>query len=284
MSEMVSIIVNCYNGEKYLEKCLASILNQKYKNFEVVLWDNLSTDNSANILEKFKDKRFKYYKSNVHTSLPKARNLALSKAKGRYIAFLDVDDFWEPNKLEIQIKYLKINDADMVFSNFYIINEKRGLKKIYKDKIYSHKIDVDKLFVDYCIGILTVLYDTKKISYVSFNEDYKIINDFDLFVEITSKYKVVGIDLPLANYRIHDKNETKLNFIRYTSELSIWAKRNYKEYKKFANFENLEFLVTYNYFKATLKKSQFLRALLFIKKIFYSYKLRLLYFILNKLK
>ena len=98
-SPLLSIIVNCYNGEEYLKDCLKSILKQSYKNWELIFWDNISTDQSKNILKQFKDKRIKYFKSKKFTSLYEARNLAVSKAKGDYVSFLDTDDLWKRNKL-----------------------------------------------------------------------------------------------------------------------------------------------------------------------------------------
>ena len=100
---LVSIIMNCYNGEKYLTESLKSIQNQNYKNWELIFWDNKSTDRSKIFFKKFKDKRFKYYYANKFTNLYTARNLAIKKAKGKIFTFLDVDDLWMPNKLLKQV-------------------------------------------------------------------------------------------------------------------------------------------------------------------------------------
>ena len=90
MSNLVSIVVNCYNGDKYLKKNLESIQGQKYKNWELIFWDNFSTDKSKEIFKSFEDKRFKYYSAHEHTSLSKARNLAISECKGDFIAFSSI--------------------------------------------------------------------------------------------------------------------------------------------------------------------------------------------------
>ena len=100
---LVSVIVNCFNGEQYLHKALSSILSQTYKNWEIIFWDNQSSDNSKKIFSEFKDKRFKYYFSKEHTSLYKARNEAIKISNGDIIAFLDTDDWWDKNKLELQL-------------------------------------------------------------------------------------------------------------------------------------------------------------------------------------
>ena len=115
----VSIIVNCYNGELFLEKCLLSIIRQTYKNWELIFWDNRSTDNSKSIFEKIKNKKFKYFKAKKFTNLYAARNLALKKAKGEIIMFVDVDDEWLEDKIDQQIKIFKKNKKiNIVSSNF----------------------------------------------------------------------------------------------------------------------------------------------------------------------
>ena len=104
---LVSIIMNCHNGEKYLETSLPSIFEQNYKNWEVIFWDNSSTDNSKAILKKFSDKRIKYFYSKKFNSLYKSRNLAITKAKGKYLCFLDVDDQWKYDKLFKQVSSME---------------------------------------------------------------------------------------------------------------------------------------------------------------------------------
>ena len=103
--KLVSIILNCYNGEKYLKDSLLSIKNQTYKNWELIFWDNRSTDKSASILKSYKDKRIKYYLASSHSKLGAARKKAFSKVSGELVGFLDVDDIWEKEKLEKQVKY-----------------------------------------------------------------------------------------------------------------------------------------------------------------------------------
>ena len=95
----VSIIMNCYNGEQFLAEAVQSVINQTYNNWELIFWDNASNDNSQNIIKNFNDKRIKYFFSKVNEPLGKARNNALKKTQGQFIAFLDCDDLWMPSKL-----------------------------------------------------------------------------------------------------------------------------------------------------------------------------------------
>lgn len=104
---LISVIMNCHNGARYLKQSIKSLLNQKYNNWELIFWDNKSTDSSKKILLSFKDKRIKYFKSKNFLSLYKSRNLAIKKAKGKYVSFLDTDDWWASNKLKDQVSILE---------------------------------------------------------------------------------------------------------------------------------------------------------------------------------
>ena len=96
---LVSILMNCYNGEKYLREALDSILAPTYKNWELIFCDNQSTDKSVEIFKSYADERLKYFYAPTHTLLYEARNYATEKSVGKFIAFLDVDDYKETNKL-----------------------------------------------------------------------------------------------------------------------------------------------------------------------------------------
>ena len=117
----VSIIMNCFNGETYLKESINSILSQTYQNWELIFWDNKSQDKSAEIFKGYEDKRLKYFCATEHTTLYKARNLAIEKARGDYIAFLDTDDLWEYNKLEMQVPLFFNPEIAVVYSNFWLM-------------------------------------------------------------------------------------------------------------------------------------------------------------------
>ena len=127
----ISVIVNCHNGEKYLKECIKSILNQKFKNFEIIFFDNASSDNSKKILENFKDERIKYYSSNIKFPLYKARNEAIKKSSGSLIAFLDVDDWWEEDYLSSKDKFFENSEYDYFYSNTLVYYEKKKIFKKY---------------------------------------------------------------------------------------------------------------------------------------------------------
>ena len=100
---LVSILMNCYNGENYLQEAINSVLDQSYQNWELFFWDNRSTDRSADIFKEYKDLRLKYYLAPEHTDLGCGRAKAFQYLTGEFIAVLDTDDVWLPKKLEKQI-------------------------------------------------------------------------------------------------------------------------------------------------------------------------------------
>ena len=221
---LVSVIVNCYNGEKFVNRCIQSILSQKHKNLEIIFWDNLSTDRTPILVKKFKDKRIKYFKSYKHTKLYEARNLAIRKAKGKFVSFLDIDDTWEKNKLSLQIKKILKTKSDICFSNHWIFEKKL---KIFKNKIYSKNI-FHQILNDYPISILTVIMKREifnKLNYF-FDSKYEIIGDFDLFFRLSKKIKFCTIDKPLATYYIHQNNLSIKKISLEIKEFEKWIKKN----------------------------------------------------------
>ena len=135
-SPLVSIIMNCYNGEKYLFESVNSIINQTHKNWELIFWDNSTNKKCFNIIKKFKDSRIKYYFYKKKLKLYSSRNLALKKCKGEFISFLDQDDTWEKEKLQKQLILFKNKKIGLVYSNFWKFNETSCLKKLASRKTY----------------------------------------------------------------------------------------------------------------------------------------------------
>ena len=230
---LVSVIMNCYDGESYLAEAVKSVLNQTYKNFEVIFWDNQSKDKSAIIYKSFKDKRLKYYYAKKHTSLYDARNLAIKKSKGKLIAFLDADDLWTENKLYLQVQKLKNEKIGLVYSNYYFLNQFTGSQKIaYKKKLPEGML-YEQLQKDYCVGIGTVVM-RKSIFFrqkIFFNKKFNIIGDFYLFTRISQNIFFASIQLPLLIYRIHNKSYSNNNYHMYIKELKFWLKNQKVSYK-----------------------------------------------------
>lgn len=229
---LVSVIINCRNGEKYLKNCITSVINQSYKNWEIIFFDNDSTDNSKKILNLFKDKRIKYFKSTRVLKLYDARNVAISKARGKYITFLDVDDWWIKNKLLEQIKLIKNNhEINFIYTNLYIYNESSKKKYSYfKKKMPSGKI-TQSLLDDYKVGVCTVMMSRKFFNKRKFNKNYNIIGDFDYFINLSLSEKFFCIQKPLMYFRKHQNNYSK-KIYTFSSELDHWSLKNFSKLKK----------------------------------------------------
>jgi len=222
---LVSVIINCFNGEKYLREALDSVVTQTYKNWEIIFWDNQSTDKSAEIYKSYKDSRLKYYYASSHADiLYEARNYALKKTNGDFIAFLDVDDWWLPNKLEKQIPLFDDPDVGLVYGNLWRLFEKKNKKKIYRKKILPTGMILGELLHDYVIGSPTYVIRKKSLDSLGyhFNKDFHIIGDFDLNIRLAAKWKINCVQDPVATVRIHGQNVSLLNKNKEIDELKIW--------------------------------------------------------------
>ena len=203
---LVSVIMNCYNSEIYLKESLKSILNQDYKNWELIFLDNHSTDNSKKIFNSFKDKRFKYFRLNKKYPLGIARHKALSKAKGKYLCFLDTDDVWLPKKISTQVKILAKSDAGFSISNSIFFNEKKQKPFYKKDQNFSKNIFY-KLIKNYFISFDTVMIKKSHLDKLdhTFDKTFNIIHDCDLLIRLSRFSKMEYVPEALSKWRIHKK-------------------------------------------------------------------------------
>lgn len=240
MSPKVSIIMNCYNGEKFLKESLNSILKQSYKNWELIFWDNQSKDKSKKIFQSFRDKRFNYFYSRNHTNLYEARNLALLKAKGEIITFLDVDDIWLEDKLKKQVALFKNKKTNLVYGNYLIKNHYGFIKKknFFFKKLPSGNI-TNKLLLEYCVGLLTIAIRRKSIlkNKKVFNSKLNLISDFDFIINFSLKNKIFPIQEPIAIYRLHSNQQQRNLFYYQAIDFCKWYS-NTANKKKFSNFSN----------------------------------------------
>ena len=244
---LVSIIINCYNGEKFLFEALDSVIKQTYKNWEVIFWDNHSTDQSKKNFFSYNEPRFRYYLADNHTNLYTARNLAIDKSKGEFIAFLDTDDWWEDTKLSKQLDYFKDSEVGLVYGNCWIVDERKRNKKIYiqnKKKLPTGFI-FNQLLKEYVISLPTIIIRKKIIKNEGkiFNGKYHIIGDFDLSLRLSLNWKIECCQSPIAYNRIHGSNESILKYAMQTNELEDWIQetslRSKISYKKKLDFVNL---------------------------------------------
>ncbi len=206
--------MNCFNGEDYIKQSIESIFSQTYENWELIFWDNNSNDKSVEIFKKYHDPRLRFFSSTNHTVLYEARNNAIQKCRGEFLTFLDTDDYWLPNKLQEQIKLFDNEKIGLVYSNYWVVNERLlSKRKIFsKKKLPTGKV-LDELLLNYSVGILTVMLRVKYIKNVKnvFNTTYDLLADYDFVINFSIENEFECIQEPLACYRIHDK-QTSLKF------------------------------------------------------------------------
>ncbi len=249
---LVSVVMNCFNGERYIKESINSVMKQTYQNWELIIFDNFSDDGSKKIIDEYtKDKRIKYFKSKSHLKLYDARNQAVNLSSGKFICFLDTDDIWIKDKIEKQIKYINENKIfDLIYSNYFIKqNNSQKLKIKFKEKLPEGSITTN-LLKDYKVGILTILIKREVFKFLNFNKNYEIIGDFDFVISLSKKKKIGSIQEPLAIYRDHKDNTSKKKIDLYIKEVSSWIKDNEVNLRIFSNLFNLKFYL----FKLKIKK------------------------------
>ena len=235
-SSIVSIIMNCHNGERYLKESLKSVLNQSYRNWELIFFDNASTDKSKYIFNTFADSRFKYFFSKKKINLYKARNLAIKETKGNFIAFIDVDDWWEKKNLSSRKDFFLKEEYAFSYSNCFNFFEKNKKKKLFtKEKLPSGYVFND-LSKNYLVNLSSILIRKSflyRLNYF-FNSRYNVIGDFDLILRLSEKYLAHSINKPLVNIRYHNENFSRLNRDLFYNEYKNWYKKiiKLKNYKK----------------------------------------------------
>lgn len=153
MEPLVSIITPVFNSEKYIGDSIRSVLSQTYTNWEMIIVDDYSSDNTENVIKDFNDPRIFYFRLKKNSGAAKARNYALENAKGNYIAFLDSDDMWKPDKLEKQLSFMISNDIRFSFTSYEIIKSKGIYKTIHVPK----KLNYNQFMKNTIIGTSTVM-------------------------------------------------------------------------------------------------------------------------------
>lgn len=276
---IISVIMNCHNGELFLKEAINSVINQTYENWEIVFYNNFSNDKSENIIKSYKDIRIKYYESNNKLHLYDARNHAIKNAIGDYYAFLDVDDMWIPEKLEMQIE--TFNDPKVGFScgNFFLLNG--SLKKSIVHQIIPEGFVIDKMLTRYFIHMSSLMISKTAFESLEkkFNPNYTIVGDLEMCINLNLKWKLSSIQKPISYYRYHNDNTgRKLNFL-YATEIELL----YLELKEnnlvsllpeFTNFKNKVY-----WFKVVknLHDNEKINALTSLKNLKFKHKLKLLF-------
>ncbi len=239
MQELVSIITPSYNSSKYIEETINSVLHQTHQNWEMIIVDDVSPDNSNQIIEQYiqKDRRIKLIKLEKNSGPAIARNTAIKKAKGRYIAFLDADDLWKSEKLEKQIKLMQENDLAFTYSSYDLIDKDGTNLGTF---ITKEEISYKEMLKTCSVGCLTAIYDTQKLGKLYMPLILKR-QDYGLWLKILKEIKMTqGILEPLATYRIleHSVSSNKFKAAQYQWKI-------YREVEKLNIFASIYYFVHY---------------------------------------
>lgn len=205
----ISIIVPVYNAEKYLKKCLDSLVNQTKKELEFILINDGSTDKSEEIIKTYKDKRIKYFK-NKNQGIGKTRNFGIEKATGKYIMFLDSDDYFSNDACEILYKTAEKEKADLIVFDYYRV-EKENLNEVKIESFNATNIKDDpNLLLKINLGPCNKIYksDLIKNNDIKFEENLKYEDTLFVVKAIYKAKKIIKLNKCLHYYIIHEKSET----------------------------------------------------------------------------
>lgn len=199
--DLISIVTPVYNSEKFISETIESVINQTYKNWEMIIVDDCSKDSSEKIIRNYieNDKRINYIKLKKNSGAAVARNTAIEKSKGKYVAFLDSDDLWESNKLEEQLEFMQQRNIAFSFTGYELIDQNgKSLNNIVQ---VPKEINYNELLKNTVIGCLTVMIDKEKVG------EFKMPlvragQDTATWLLILRKgYIAYGLNEPLSRYR-----------------------------------------------------------------------------------
>ncbi len=233
---LVSVLMNCFNGEEYLREAIDSVIAQTYENWELVFWDNRSTDKSKDIFDSYNDDRLKYHFSYEHTDLGGGRANAFKYLNGEYIAVLDVDDVWLPKKLEKQIPMFSDPEVGVVISDTLFFNKTK--ERILYNGSYPPEGRVFRsLLVDYFVSLETLVLRKSVIDKLdcAFDAEFSFISDFDIVLRVSEISKLVICKEVLAKWRVHGESDSWQSPVSFFLEKERWIK---KQISKDSNFFN----------------------------------------------
>lgn len=214
--------MNCFNGERFIKRAIDSVYSQTFKSWEIIFWDNLSTDNSALIAKQYNYK-LRYFKSKTHTVLGDARNQAIKKARGEFVAFLDCDDLWMPNKLEKQIPLFNNKKIGLVYSDAIYFTENGSSFNLYDRYSFFEGKCFSQLLKNYFLCLPTVIVRAStliKLNHV-FDCNLLICEEMDLFLRVAYISELAIINEQLAGYCLRPDSLTNSKIYLINQEIEL---------------------------------------------------------------
>lgn len=214
MYGLVSIIMPSYNSEAYISDSINSILAQTYTNWELLIVDDCSTDNTVEVIRSFNDRRIRLYSNEVNSGAAISRNYALREATGKWIAFLDSDDMWASQKLEKQLKFMVENNYSFTYTDYRVYSNGKWLPYV---RTGPNVVNKRKMY-NYCYpSTLTVMYDREKIGLIQI-ENLRKNNDYAMWLQIIEKSNAYRLPECLSYYIKHDDSisgGSKLKLVKW---------------------------------------------------------------------
>ncbi len=213
---LVSIVMPNYNGAPYIQETVESVLAQSYENWELLFVDDCSTDNSLEVIRSFSDKRIQVLSTGSNSGAARARNVAIEAARGKYIAFLDSDDLWFPEKLSKQLAFMEQNEYVFTFGDYEVIDGQGNKMALFRPGLDSCTYQ-DVLRHNY-IGCLTALYNAQVLGKVLMPENAVKREDLACWLAVLKKTeKAYCLHEVLARYKVHANSvsSNKLKMMMY---------------------------------------------------------------------
>ena len=228
----VSVIMNCLNSSRDLREAMDSLMAQTFSDFEVVFWDNCSTDESPAIAQSYGEK-VRYFRGESIVPLGEGRNLALAQARGRYLAFLDCDDLWKPTKLERQVALFEANPrVGLVCTDTEIFDGKRVFKRLFAETSPQRGMTFAALMQRQWISMSSAMVSREALTSLSaekissgqginggwFDQSLNVCEEADVFYRIAHDWQLDHVDEPLTLWRVHGGNTTFRKFGQFADE------------------------------------------------------------------
>jgi glycosyltransferase involved in cell wall biosynthesis len=222
---LVTVIMNVRDGASTLREALDSVLMQTFHDWELIVWDDRSSDESAQIIAEYKDPRIRYFLSQDETSLGKARGDAIRQAAGAWLAFLDQDDIWLPRKLEMQMA-LADNTTGLIYGRtvrFYPSGLERDYAQTHEFTLLPEGDIFNQLFADSCfIAMSSAVFRRAAVEAIGGIPDaIQIVPDYWLYVAVARRYRVRAVQEVVCRYRMHSANMSQLIALQMNQEV-LW--------------------------------------------------------------
>jgi len=225
---LVSVIMNAYYSEEFLAEAIASVVSQTYSNWEIILWENESSDGTREIAESFNDPRIRYFFAPDKVSLYESRMNAFNEAQGEFVAFLDCDDLWQPEKFKWQIEVFQ-NPTCVVSSTDYVIKNEaqRPMMFCRKERRYrtyrKPEFSVVKAIENYRVGLSTLMIrvSAAREFLPKSPPPFTMIEDVDIVTRMMTGGTLVPVPRALTSYRVHENNYSRQTD-PFRNELQTW--------------------------------------------------------------